>query len=255
MNTDLHKKDVADLQVGQHLSIQTVLDYQALSGSNLFHQLDRASVLSILSKLRRDRWSRGYVYSFSNNFSPRFFIVIKGRVKVCGHHTNSGRELTLFLHGPGEGFNVLNLIDGGLSGLSIHALEEVELLSAPVETWIEWLDQYPVLRSSMAEVAAKQIKQLTEFACELALDDTMTRLIHLLLKYFNDDSQSGVNLIQDLSQEELANMIGTVRPVVARLLGELKRDGLIDTQGGVIHVSDLNRLLARVENHLVNPEK
>ena len=249
MSTNLQNNGTTDSHPNQHIAIQTILDYQTLAESHLFNQLDRASILSILAKMRRDNWDRGYSYRFSDHLDPRFFLLMKGRVKVCGHHNNSGRELTLFLHGPGDGFNVLNMIDGGTGDFSIYALEKVEVLSAPVAAWIEWLDCYPSLRTAMAEIAALQIKQLAEFSCELALDDTMTRLLHLLLRYFQH-APSGVNLIQDLPQEELANMIGTVRPVVARLLGELKRDGLIDTEGGVLHVSDLSRLLAKMENHL-----
>ena len=82
----------------------------------------------------------------------------------------------------------------------------------------------------------------------------MTRLVHLISRYFNNSSY-GLNLIQNLPQEELAHMIGTVRPVVARLLGELKRDGLINTDGGEIHVRNLQRLLEKADDHLGNLPK
>ena len=241
-------------QTHPHVSMQSIVDWRILSQSPLLNKLNNEVVLSMLSVMRRDIWPRGYTLTSAENTNTRFYLILKGRIKICRSHSENGRELTLFLLGPGDGFNVLNMIDGSNEYFINNTLDEVEVVSAPVATWLEWLDQYPVLRTSMAEVAADHIQRLSELACELALDDAMTRLIHLLVRYFNNSSY-GLNLIQDLPQEELANMIGSVRPVVSRLLGELKRDGLIYMDGGEIHVRDLNLLLNKASKRLVSLSK
>ena len=231
------------------LIMQKILDPKALSDSLLFENLSEEALSEIVSSMRLESWKKGYSFPCFTTSEPYFYILVRGRVKVSRQHDSTGRELTLFVHGPGDGFNILNMIDGGNTEFFVTALDDVDVLSAPISLWINWLDKFPSLRTKMAGIASKQIKKLADLSSELALEDTMARLIHLLVKYLNED-ESGVNLIQNLPQEELANMIGTVRPVVARLLGELKREGLIDNHGGVIHINNLSKLLDKAENHL-----
>jgi len=118
-------------------------------------------------------------------------------------------------------------------------------MSAPVEQWLVWMEIYPVFHRAM--------HQLSELASDLALYDTMTRLVHLILRYFNGKERGGLarmNLIKDLPHDELAHMIGTVRVVVNRLLGELHHEGLINTRGGELHVCELKKLLLKAEQHV-----
>ncbi len=241
-----HGLAAAETKPQSYVAMQSILDYKRLCGSPLFMGVDDQTLLNMLPVMQRERWPRGYCFNKPDQTGKRFYLLLKGRVKIGRLRPENGRELTLFLLGLGEGFNVLNLIDGGGHDLQITALDEIEVLSAPVERWLGWMEQYSMLRSAMANVAATYIERLSELAGELALDDTMTRLAHLLLRYF-DSSSHGLGLIHDLPQEELANMIGTVRPVIARLLGELRRDGAIDTVNGKLHVSDFQRLLEKAD--------
>jgi len=236
------------------VDIQSIVDYKELVLLPLFSKIDRRALLSMLPEMRREHWPRGYGFKDPEQTKDRFYLLLKGRVKIGRHHLDSGRELTLFLLGPGDAFNALNLIDGGVGNMEIYTLDEVEVLSVPTERWLVWMAQYPPLHKAIAELAASQIGRLSDLASELALDDTMTRLLHLISRYFNNSSH-GLNLIHNLPQEELAHMIGTVRPVVARLLGELKRDGVINTDGGEIHVRNLQRLLEKADDHLGNLPK
>ncbi|MBI1195560.1 MAG: helix-turn-helix domain-containing protein [Gammaproteobacteria bacterium] len=233
-------------------AMRPLVDCKALTGTCLFKGVDERFLLNMVTCMQREHWPRGYLLKCPEETQERFHLLLTGRVKIGRHHVDNGRELTFCVLGPGEGFNILNLIDcRGPYDLQIRTLDEVEALSAPVDRWSRWMDEYPVLRQSMAAIAAERIENLCQLASELALDDTMTRLVHLLLRHFNDRRRS-LNLIRDLSQEELANMIGTVRPVVARLLGELRRDGVIDFSDGVLTIANLERLLERADGHLLN---
>lgn len=229
--------------------IQSIVDYKLLSQSPLFHGVDQEIIMKLISLMQRQQWPRGYHMSSSQQFEGKFYLILKGRVKVGRHHLTNARELTLFLLGPGDGFNILSLIDGAGKNLQVDTLDEVEVLSTSRQNWIDWMEQYPSLLESMAKAAAAQIEHLTDLATELAMDDTMTRLVHLLLRYFNPSS-NGQNLIKDLPQEELAQMIGTVRPVLARLLTELRNEGIVAVEGREINVQNMEQLLARANHQL-----
>ncbi len=114
----------------------------------------------------------------------------------------------------------------------------------------EWLERFPPFRLAIHRYVARQLRELTEQASDLALHDTMTRLARLLLRYIDttkSDTARRINLIRDLPQEELASLIGSVRVVVSRLLAQLKREGVVDVHNGKFRVADLRRLLRRAE--------
>jgi CRP-like cAMP-binding protein len=186
----------------------------------------------------------------------RFYILLQGRVKVIRQNADTGRELTLFLLGPGDGFNVISLLDGKRHNVIAETLDPVIAVSAPISLWHDWLDRYPSLRDAMRRYIDQQMRRLSELAADLALHDTMARLAHLILRnYEASQANPGRNLLRGLSHEELAHLIGTVRVVVNRLLRELREEGVIKYQNGEIKVLDLQKLLRRAEQALGPPDR
>jgi CRP/FNR family transcriptional regulator len=56
------------------------------------------------------------------------------------------------------------------------------------------------------------------------------------------EQQRGPTLVARLSQQELADAVGSVREVVARVLGKLRDDGLLRTGDGEVELLDPERL-------------
>ncbi|MBI1195582.1 MAG: helix-turn-helix domain-containing protein [Gammaproteobacteria bacterium] len=231
--------------------MRTIVDQQILQKSPLFVGVDEGFIQSVLPVMQRETLPRGYLINSGAEFHDRFHILLNGRVKVGRHHADSGREMTLFLLGPGDGFNILSVLDqADRHDLQMRTLDKVEILWVSVERWMAWMEESAALRTATANVAATMIQHLCELASELALDSTMTRLVRLLLRHI-DTPDLEFNLIHHLSQEELANMIGTVRPVIARLLSELRREGVLELDDGTLHITDVQRLLERADRDLI----
>jgi CRP-like cAMP-binding protein len=221
-----------------------------LAGSPLFTGLNRSSLVGIRSVLTPESWPKGC--QIVSSPADRFRIVVNGRVKISHTNGGDGRELILWLLGPGDGFHVTTLLDGHPDTAIAWALDETVTLSASVSQFREWMERLPPLRQAVLCYAARQMRSLSDLAADVALHDTMTRLARLLLHHL--DRTSGVdperhNLIQGLSQEELASLIGSVRVVVSRLLAQLKREAAIGLQNGELRIADLKRLLKRAQLH------
>ena len=90
---------------------------------------------------------------------------------------------------------------------------------------------------------AKQFRQMEELALDLSFYDTFHRLLKLLSKNIDDNNPSKLHLIHDLSHEELASLIGTVRKVLNRHIQQLKNDGIIDVKHKNIELKDTQKLL------------
>ncbi|MEJ2646217.1 MAG: Crp/Fnr family transcriptional regulator [Gammaproteobacteria bacterium] len=221
-----------------------------LGGSPLFQGVPRATLEGMVNALSREQWRRRCFVMGPQQTVDSFYVLLKGRVKVTRQNLKTGREVTLFLLGPGDGFNVVSLLDGRRQDVSAQTLDDVVALSGSSDLWHGWLDTDPQFRRAFRGYVDSQLRYLADLAGDLAVHDTMTRLAHLILHYFDGEEQgtsARTNLIQDLSHEELAHMIGTVRVVVNRLLAELKREGIVDTEGGKLRVLDLERLLRKAE--------
>jgi len=227
--------------------------YHVLHESPLFNGLDKAVLDTMVRAMKPVHWPCHSLVMTPEDTLRRFYVLLKGRVKVTRQNPETGREITLFLLGPGDGFNVVSLLDGKHHEVTVETLDDVEALSAPVAQWRGWMDASPAFHRAMQRYVDWRIRQLSELASDLALYDTMTRLVHLILRYFNgngEDILSRTNLIKDLPHDELAHMIGTVRVVVNRLLSELRHEGIVDTRNGELCVCNLEKLLLKAERHV-----
>ncbi len=226
-------------------------EFGQLTQSSLFQGLGKAVLQKIAPLLDVEQWSSRQIVMAPEATCKRFYVLLRGRVKITRQNLETGRELTLFLLGPGDGFNIVSLLDGERHEVIAVTLDPVIAVSVPIATWHDWLDLYPSLRNAMRHYIDQQMRQLSELATDLALHDTMARLAHLILHNYEE---SRVNprrdLLHGLSHEELAHMIGTVRVVVNRLLKELREEGIIECQGGEVHVLNLQKLLHKAEREI-----
>jgi len=184
--------------------------------------------------------------------TERFRIVTTGRVKITRSNSRDGHELIVWLLGPGDGFDIVSLLDGEPHAVSAWALDDVTILSAPMPVVRQWLERFAPLRLAMHRYAARKLRELTELASDLALHDTSARLARLLLRHIDTRRRSDkpcIDPLLDLPQDELASMIGSVRVVVSRILADLKREGIVSVQDGTLRIESLKRLLRRADDH------
>ena len=101
-----------------------------------------------------------------------------------------------------------------------------------------------------------KIRRLENLYADLALSETITRLAKLILQQavpdaplLDEDVQSPP-LINTLSDEAMARMIGSVRVVVNRHIQDFIKMGLISTTRGELVVRDLEKLREYCERAL-----
>lgn len=217
-----------------------------IKASPLFEGVDEMTVTRISTALTEKLWPKGHQISGPADSLENFHLVLEGRLKIVRANSHDGRELTLWLLGPGDGFDFVSLLDGRPHAVTAWALDPVRTLSAPMRLWRQCLQDSRALSLAVHRYIGGRLRELTELAGDLALHDTSTRLSHLLLRHFAHGGING-NLLHDLPQRELASMIGSVRIVVSRVLADMKRHGVLQLHDGAISAVDLKRLLARAE--------
>jgi CRP/FNR family transcriptional regulator len=176
------------------------------------------------------------------------FAVCQGSMKLVT--SSGGKVLLLRFAGPGELLGVAEaVLEGAPYECSAIAAEPSVLAIIPRETFIKFVSSHPETRVRLNIVLSEQYKASQRETRFLALGETSTaRLARLLLTWSTErgvTAGDGVHLPLHVTQSELAQLIGSARETVTRILGDLSHRGIIERtpDGIIIHSTEaLTRL-------------
>jgi len=219
---------------------------RSIADSALFSGLDEEVLDEIVANGQQLHWPKGQE-EHASFFVEHFVIIIQGRLEVVNIDPSTNRHFTLFVLGPGDGHDIVPLLDGRPHHNQAVALDDMLLLSLPVSKVRWWLAEHPRMNRNFLHYAVSCLRHMENLATDLALHDTLKRLANLILRHV--DSSHGphncpypVHLIHDLKHEKLARMIGSVRQVVNQHLQRLKKSGALEHGTGELFVRDLELL-------------
>lgn len=227
-----------------------------LRSSGLFRGVDDELLGDILHRMHRETWARKRTVAAEDE-NQRFHVILSGRLQVVRINEETGRIVTLFLLAPGDAFDMLQLLTGTPCEGTFVARDDLDLLTLPVDEMRQWISAHPEINRSFLPYLGQQIRNLTHLAGDLALHDTETRLAHLIMRHVDNEAADShhLKLINDLSHEVLAEMIGSVRAVVNRQLQHWRKQGIVSLDHGHIHIEKLQALLNRTRDHKLLPRK
>lgn len=219
-----------------------------LRQSPLFASLDDALLKDMLEIFHYETRVKDETAISPRQASAHFYIIISGRAKVSVYNPENGREHILSLLGPGDGFDLISLLDSEWHDTVATALDDMEVLSTTLQQGREWLNQHPDFNRAFLPYLGQQMHGLADQVVDLSLYDTEVRLARLILRHLVPDKLTQeIPLINDLSQETIASMIGSVRVVITRQLSHWKQKKIISGQRGRWSVQNLKALLEKAD--------
>jgi len=220
---------------------------EAFKQSALFSGMDEPQLVHTLEQFRRETWKKRARIGL--DLHERFVVVTRGRVELVRTDYSTGRELTIFLLHPGDAFDLITLLDGEPHDITPIALDQVDLLSVPLNSVREWLQTHPEFNQKLLPYLGHQMRALEDLAADLAFHDTVTRLGRLLTHYLLPNQQpltgtfQPIQLHHELTHETLARMIGSVRVVVSRHLQHWKQNGAVHTSRNHLAIQNLQGVM------------
>lgn len=221
---------------------------ESLRSNMLLKDLPENDLHTFLNQLEEVVWPKNTCNIYRERTSNHFHFVISGRLKVYQIDPESGREFTFFLLKKNDAFDTLCLLDGCEHKVYYESLDKVVLLSLPMKNMKMWILNHPQINKNLLPYLSQQMRTLEEYASNITLIDISTRLARLILSNINSESQE-LELINDLSDEELAHLIGSTRAVVNRHLQQFKKDGIIYLGRKKLEVKDLDLLLDKANKN------
>ena len=217
---------------------------QNLRKNKLLKDLGEDQIFQFLSLMEEEVWPKHTCSIEKSHYQEKFHFVISGRLKIYKIDERTGREFSLFILTENDAFDILCLLDGFEHEVFYAALDTATLLSAPMSIMQQWLKEHPELNKNMLPYLSQRMRVLEEYASNITLIDISTRLAKLILSNVNKESRR-LELINDLSNEELANLIGSTRAVVNRHLQNFKNEGILDLGRQKLEIRNIELLLEK----------
>jgi len=224
-----------------------IITDQEPSSQLLLNELHSRNIITQPTQQRR-RVAKGSSDFDTANY---FYFIIHGKIKISQINLEDGKEQTLYMLGSDDMFDVASLLDGKEREAIIEVLEEAEVLEIPIESVRELLAQEPTFQKLFFPYIAKQLRSMEDLAVDLSLYSVYQRLIHLFIRNLDQKSiRPKLKMIDNLSHEEIASMVGSVRKVVNRALQKLKKEGVINLSRKKIELSSIQKLLNKIDEPL-----
>ncbi|MDO5728617.1 MAG: Crp/Fnr family transcriptional regulator [Actinomycetaceae bacterium] len=213
----------------------------------LFEGLDEEQQRSLRAKMGQTTLRRGEVLFEEGDQGNRLYIITEGKVKL-GHTSMDGRENLLAVLGPGEIIGELTLFDPGPRSTTATAVSPVTLLHLDHVDLVGILDTNPTMGKHMLRALARRLRRTNESLADLVFSDVPGRVAKALLDLadrFGTPTEDGVHVPHDLTQEELAQLVGASRETVNKSLADFVSRGWIQLEGRAVTLLDLDRLARR----------
>ena len=224
----------------------TVLVKQSL----LFASLPEALIQEIAPYFHLIKWEKGD-YIHPENLMTQFYFLQVGQLEMKRNNPDTGREVTLDMLYPGDSFDITTLLDSKPHDVILEPITPaIQLISVPIEMMRKWIWTYPELNQQFLPYLAHKMREQEDLASSFVLHDISTRLSRLILKHINkiqhytgkkEDAQK-THLINGLSDETLARMVGSVRQVVNKQLQYWCSQGIINKKRNQLIINDLDAI-------------
>lgn len=219
-----------------------------LLSAPLFAALDEEPAAALLATMTPVSVPRGEVLFTEGEPGDRLYVITEGKIKL-GATSSDGRETLLAILGPGEMFGELSLFDPGPRMSTATALTDAALVGLGNADLMPWLTGRPEVAVSMLGALARRLRRTNDAMADLIFTDVPGRvakaLLELATKFGTEAGDGSIHVVHDLTQEELAQLVGASRETVNKALADFQNRGWLRLEQRGVDLVDLERLERR----------
>jgi len=223
------------------------IDQEVIRKAPLFTALDDAASASLLANMVSVKISKGTILFAEGDGGDQLYVIAEGKLKL-GTSSGDGRENLLSILGPGEMFGELSLFDPGPRTSTATAVTDAKLLSLGQEKLLPWLVENPKVSLQLLASLAQRLRRTNEAVGDLVFSDVPGRVAKALIdlgERFGKKTDEGLFVHHDLTQEELAQLVGASRETVNKALADFVGRNWLKLDGRAVLITDFERLSKR----------
>ncbi len=173
-----------------------------------------------------------------------FYLLRSGKARIFRTAVD-GREQTFRIVHAGDTFAEVPALDRSPNPASVETLEPSETVLVPTEAMLAVIRSNPDVALRVMLHIAKRLRGFTELVEQISLQTVQARLARYLYQLAREEGvqrDGGVVVPREITQQDLASLVGSVREVVSRTLKGMEDDGILTIRRKEIEIHDLAAL-------------
>jgi CRP/FNR family transcriptional regulator, cyclic AMP receptor protein len=220
---------------------------EVLGKAGLFQGVDPDDIEALGNQFEEFDAQRGTILFSEGEPGDCLYIVLSGKVKL-GRRSSDGRENLVAVMGPADQFGELSLFDPGPRTSTAVAVTDARLARLPKQALQKWVQERPELAMQLLRVIARRLRRTNTMLADLIFVDVPGRVAKQLLQLaqrFGSLEGGQLRVTHDLTQEELAQLVGASRETVNKALADFAQRGWLRLEGKSVVILDRERLARR----------
>jgi len=222
-------------------------DAEVIRRAPLFTALDDAAATTLRESMTQVKVTKGHTLFKEGDAGDRLFVVVEGKLKL-GTSSGDGRENLLSILGPGDMFGELSLFDPGPRTATATAVTDSRVLALANDQVIGWVTAHPQVSLQLLKRLARRLRRTNEVLADLVFADVPGRVAKAIMdlgERFGTKKDDGLHVNHELTQEELAQLVGASRETVNKALADFAGRGWVRLEPRAVVVLDHERLSKR----------
>jgi CRP/FNR family transcriptional regulator, cyclic AMP receptor protein len=232
-------------------------DDEILARTAIFRGVEPGELAAFPKQLHPVGFRRGHVIFHEGDPGHGMYIILSGKVKI-GRYSPDGRENLLSILGPSDMFGELSIFDPGPRTSNATAVTAVRAVATDRDTLRAWTAERPAVTEQLLAVLARRLRQTSSDITDHMFTDVAGRVAKQLLQLaqrFGALEHGALRVTHDLTQEEIAGLIGSSRETVSKVLAGFARRGWIRVEGKSVVITDAGQLARRAKVQMVHVEQ
>ena len=191
---------------------------------NFLAQLEKLSVLR--------KYAKNTVLVTEGDESTHLYIIHKGTASAYLNNED-GRQVNLNYMHDGDYFGELSLLDGKPRSASVITITECEITLVSRASVLELMHQHPEFTMQLVTQLTRRVRELTDSVKDMALLDVYGRVSAALEKLCDENKRIHNPKV---THQDIANMVGSSREMVSRIMKQLLIGEYIEQCSGYIEI-------------------
>jgi CRP/FNR family cyclic AMP-dependent transcriptional regulator len=218
-----------------------------LSRAPLFEALDEEATKALRAGVVEVQLGRGEHLFEEGDAGDQLYVVLDGKIKLTRAAADGRENLTSVL-GPGEMFGELSLFDPRPRTMGAVAVTDTRLAALAHDELRGWLAGRPDVAMHLLRALVQRLRRTNDVLSDLVFTDVPGRVAKALLdlaQRFGTQEEGGLQVNHDLTQEELAQLVGASRETVNKALADFVARGWIQLHPKSVLLIDPERMRKR----------
>lgn len=205
---------------------------EALRGIPLFRNLGEKDLADIAGLLIDRKFPRDAVIFEDGSLGDYMYLIHEGQVKIT-KMSEDGREKILEILGPGDFFGEMALLDREPRSASVKTTTACVLLALSRQDFLGLLKQDHELTLELLRELARRLRETDEQIRGLSFERVESRARRLLARLAKEKVSSHADRMatSPITHQQLADLVGTSRETITRVVKELKDSGWLEQEG------------------------